>query len=55
MTYIIFKILFLFVGVLYGTSFFAKAVHKNDIETPMIVIFTVGIVGFLVMQFNLWS
>jgi hypothetical protein len=45
------KIIFLFLAVLYGLEIVVKSRYKSTIYASHIVLMTIGIVGFIVLQF----
>ena len=49
----IFKVLFLFMAFLFGLSIVIRAIYKNDISNGSVLYAAIGIVGFLVIQFEL--
>lgn len=49
------KILFLFIGVLYSINVSARVRYKSNISASHMIMMTVGIVGFVVLQFNLYQ
>lgn len=50
----ILKIMFLFFAVLYTIANLTKIKYKNDIPSGNILFQTIGIIGFIVIQFNLY-
>lgn len=52
-TMAILKILFLFLAVIYLVTIVGRLVHKDVIYGTQIVLFAVGFVGFITLQFNL--
>lgn len=47
------KIIFLFLGVWFTIVNFTKMVGRNDIPSFNFILQSIGIVGFLVLQFDL--
>lgn len=52
MILIILKLALLIVGIAYGFTCFARLVFKQNIHTGQILLMSIGIVGFLAIQFN---
>jgi hypothetical protein len=52
---IILKILFLFLAVFYGFSNIGRIHYKQSVESMNIALMAIGIVGFIVLQFNLYQ
>lgn len=50
---IILKIIFLFLAVLYGITVAIRTYYKQTIESSHLLLLSIGIVGFVVLQFNL--
>ncbi|MBL4951055.1 hypothetical protein JK635_02220 [Neobacillus sp. YIM B02564] len=48
---LILKIIFLFLAILYGLDIVIKSRYKNTIYASQLVLMTIGIVGFIVLQF----
>lgn len=52
---IITKLTFLFIAVMLTSINIAKATYKDDISSSNFFLMTVGIVGFIALQFDLWK
>lgn len=52
---IIFKIICLFAAVFSGLILITKMVFKNDVGILDVLVFTVGFVGFVVIQWELYQ
>lgn len=51
---IILKFICLFLAVLYGTDIVVKISYKNELEGAKILLFALGVVGFVFLQFKLY-
>lgn len=49
----ILKILFLFLATVYLVTIVGRLIHKQGIYGTQVVLFAVGFVGFIAIQFNL--
>jgi hypothetical protein len=49
----VFKIFFLFIAVLFGLSIVIRSIYKNDISNGSVLYAAIGIVGFVVLHFDL--
>jgi len=49
----ILKVLLLFVAVIHGVSIVVKTAYQEPILSIHILLFTIGTVGFLTLQYNL--
>jgi len=54
LTLVVFKILFLLMAVLYTFNTILRVSMKNDVPAAQVIMATIGIVGFTVVQFNLY-
>ena len=48
------KVLFLFLGVLFSSTNLAKVYYKEVIPSGNFFLMTLGIVGFIVLQYGLY-
>lgn len=51
---ILLKFICLFLSVLYGTSIIVNALFKTAIDGSHVLLFALGIVGFVFLQFKLY-
>lgn len=51
MIILVLKCLFLFLAILYGFSNIGKVFLKNNIGSGQLLLMTIGIVGFILIQF----
>lgn len=48
---LILKIIFLFLAISYGLDITVKSIYKNTVYASHLILVTIGIVGFIVLQF----
>ena len=51
----ILKILFLFLATIYLVSIAVKLAHKEVVDGVQIVLFAIGFVGFVTVQYLIWK
>ena len=47
------KVVFLFLATIYGVAIIGRMVYKDGIPTEQVLLFALGFVGFVTLQYNL--